>query len=95
MLFLAADTVMSNTGSWLPSSTPPTAGTGFALSRVALDRFGDGDILPQDSLTEDYRMSLTLYEAGVPLYYVLERIPRVNASIRPSSADQGSDAFRV
>ncbi len=58
----------------------PSAGTGFALSRSALDRFGEADILPQDSLTEDYRMSLTLYEAGVPLYYVLERIPRVNAN---------------
>ncbi len=40
--------------------------------------FGDADVLPQDSLTEDYRMSLTLYESGVQLYYVLEQIPRVS-----------------
>jgi len=56
----------------------PSAGTGFALSRAVIDRFGDADVLPQDSLTEDYRMSLTLYESGVQLYYVLEQIPRVS-----------------
>ena len=55
----------------------PSAGTGFVLSHEVLDLFGDGDILPQDSLTEDYRVSLTLYEKGIQLYYVLEQIPRV------------------
>ncbi len=55
----------------------PSAGTGFVLSHDVLDLFGDGDILPQDSLTEDYRVSLTLYEKGIQLYYVLEQIPRV------------------
>ncbi len=55
----------------------PSAGTGFVLSHEVLDLFGDADILPQDSLTEDYRVSLTLYEKGVQLYYVLEQIPRV------------------
>ena len=55
----------------------PSAGTGFVLSHDVLDLFGDEDILPQDSLTEDYRVSLTLYEKGIQLYYVLEQIPRV------------------
>ena len=55
----------------------PSAGTGFVLSHEVLDLLCDGDILPQDSLTEDYRVSLTLYEKGIQLYYVLEQIPRV------------------
>ncbi len=56
----------------------PSAGTGFALSRKTLAHFGDDDVLPNDSLTEDYRLSLTLFENNIRLYYVLERIPRVN-----------------
>ncbi len=60
----------------------PSAGTGFVLSHDVLDLFGDADILPQNSLTEDYRVSLTLYEKGVQLYYVLEQIPRVGADNR-------------
>lgn len=55
----------------------PSAGTGFALSRATIELFGDEDVLPRDSLTEDYRLSLTLFEKGVPMYYVLERVPRV------------------
>ena len=35
VLFLAALTTISKTGSRLPSSTPPTAGTGFARSPCA------------------------------------------------------------
>jgi len=61
-----------NAGAFVPS-----AGTGFALSREALDAFGDGDVLPRDSLTEDYRLSLTLFEKGIKMYYVLERVPRI------------------
>ena len=56
----------------------PSAGTGFTLSRKTLNGFGDGDVLPSDSLTEDYRLSLTLFQRGIRLYYVLERVPRVN-----------------
>lgn len=56
----------------------PSAGTGFALSRKTLDAFGDEDVLSSDSLTEDYRLSLTLFEKGIPMYYVLERVPRIN-----------------
>lgn len=56
----------------------PSVGTGFALSRETLDLFGDEDVLPKDSLTEDYRLSLTLFEKGIRMYYVLERVPRIN-----------------
>ena len=56
----------------------PSAGTGFVLSRKTLAYFGGEDVLPSDSLTEDYRLSLTLFENNIRLYYVLERVPRVN-----------------
>jgi adsorption protein B len=56
----------------------PSAGTGFVLSKRTLDMFGDEDVLPKDSLTEDYRLSLTLYQKGISMYYVLERVPRIN-----------------
>lgn len=56
----------------------PSAGTGFALSRKTLESFGDGDVLPSTSLTEDYRLSLTLFERGIQMYYVLEKVPRVD-----------------
>lgn len=56
----------------------PSAGTGFALSRKTLSYFGNEDVLPSGSLTEDYRLALTLYENNIRLYYVLERVPRVN-----------------
>jgi adsorption protein B len=55
----------------------PSAGTGFALSRKTLESFGDEDVLPRDSLTEDYRLSLTLFEKGIRMYYALERAPRI------------------
>lgn len=56
----------------------PSAGTGFSLSRKTLESFGDEDVLPTNSLTEDYRLSLTLYQKGIRMYYVLERVPRIN-----------------
>lgn len=56
----------------------PSAGTGFSLTREVVDSFADGEILPRNSLTEDYRLSLTLYERNTPLHYVLEQIPRVS-----------------
>ncbi|MBN1778522.1 MAG: phage adsorption protein NrfB [Clostridiales bacterium] len=56
----------------------PSAGTGFVLSRKTLQHFGDNDVLPSDSLTEDYRLALTLFENNIRLYYVLERIPRIS-----------------
>ena len=56
----------------------PSAGTGFALSREILEQFEDGKVLPEDSLTEDYRLSLTLYQKGIQMYYVLLSVPRIN-----------------
>lgn len=55
----------------------PCAGTGFALSRETLEAFGDDDVLPSESLTEDYLLSLNLYKKGISLYYVLNKFPRV------------------
>ena len=62
----------------------PCAGTGFALSRSTIESFKDEDVLPSNSLTEDYRLSLTLYERGLQMYYVLEKLPRVakNGKVR-------------
>ncbi len=62
----------NNTGAFVPS-----AGTGFSLSRKTVDMLGDA-VLPENSLTEDYRLSLTLYEQGTPMYYVLEELERVD-----------------
>ena len=56
----------------------PSAGTGFALSRETLRSFGEDYVMPSKSLTEDYRLSLTLYEKGIQMYYVLEKVPRIN-----------------
>ena len=61
-----------STGAFVPS-----AGTGFVLSRKAIDSFETDEILPNDSLTEDYRLSLTLFERGLKIRYVLDLIPRV------------------
>ncbi len=61
-----------STGAFVPS-----AGTGFTLSRKTIDTFETDEILPNDSITEDYRLSLTLFEKGLKIYYVLDLIPRV------------------
>lgn len=61
-----------NTGAFVPS-----AGTGFSLSRETIDSLGY-DVLPENSLTEDYRLSLTLYENGIQMYYVMEKLDRVD-----------------
>lgn len=64
-----------NSGAFVPS-----AGTGFALSRETLDIFGDEGVLPENNLTEDYRLSLTLFQKGIQMYFVLEHVPRVEDS---------------
>ncbi len=61
-----------STGAFVPS-----AGTGLALSRKVFDYFENEEIFPDGSLTEDYRLSLTLFEKGLPMYYVLDSLPRV------------------
>ena len=60
----------------------PCAGTGFALSRKCFEQ--NDDILPSESLTEDYLLSLMLYKKGIPLHYVLDQLQRVgkNGKIR-------------
>lgn len=55
----------------------PSAGTGFALRRDTIDVLGY-HVLPENSLTEDYRLSLTLYENGLQMHYVLEKLERVD-----------------
>ena len=62
----------SRTGAFVPS-----AGTGFAISREVIDMFTEKDILPANSLTEDYRFALSLYEMGIKTHYVLEKVPRI------------------
>lgn len=55
----------------------PSAGTGFSLSRNVVAALGEA-VLPENSLTEDYRLSLTLYERGLQMYYLLDKIKRVD-----------------
>ncbi|WMI79804.1 glycosyltransferase [Anaerotignum sp. MB30-C6] len=61
-----------NTGAFVPS-----AGTGFSLARDTIDTLGY-HVLPENSLTEDYRLSLTLYENGLQMHYVLEKLERLD-----------------
>lgn len=56
----------------------PSAGTGFALSRKILLDYNFENIFPEDSLTEDYKLSLTLNQKGYHVHYVLEAIERLN-----------------
>ncbi len=61
-----------STGAFVPS-----AGTGLVLSRKTVESFETEEILPDGSLTEDYRLSLTLFEKGLNVRYVLDLLPRV------------------
>lgn len=56
----------------------PSAGTGFAISHRVLETFAlDEDIFPADSLTEDYKMALTIQERGFRVHYMLEKLQRL------------------
>lgn len=55
----------------------PSAGTGFVISHHILDAYGDEPIFPEDSLTEDYKLSLTLAQKGFNTHFVLEKVPRL------------------
>jgi hypothetical protein len=59
------------------SAMVPSAGTGFVVSHRILDLWGDHPLLPEDSLTEDYKLSLTLAEKGFNTHFVLEKVPRL------------------
>lgn len=59
------------------SAVVPSAGTGYAVSHAILDVFGDEPLCPEDSLTEDYKLSLILAEKGFNTHFVLEKVPRL------------------
>lgn len=59
------------------SAVVPSAGTGFVLSHAILDHFGSEPLCPEDSLTEDYKLSLILAEQGFQTHFVLEKVPRL------------------
>lgn len=55
----------------------PSAGTGFVISHSILDAFESKPLFPEDSLTEDYKLSLTFAQLGYRVHYVLEKVRRV------------------
>ena len=59
----------------------PSAGTGFCISRSLFDILGDGQgaIMNEDSLTEDYDLSLKMNKEGHRVHYVLECVPRIDS----------------
>ncbi len=59
------------------SAVVPSAGTGFVISHPILDCFGEEPLCPEDSLTEDYKLSLILAEKGYRTHFVLEKVPRL------------------
>ena len=50
----------------------------FPYLRETIESLGE-KVLPEESITEDYRLSLTLYEKGIQMYYVLEKIERYDS----------------
>ena len=61
------------------SAVVPSAGTGFVLSRKVLDAYRGEALFPEGSLTEDYKLSLTLAQQGFRVHYVLERVRRLTS----------------
>ena len=59
------------------SAVVPSAGTGFVLSRTILDTYVNAPIFPEDSLTEDYKLSLLFSKLGFKIHYVLENVCRL------------------
>ncbi|SHH73928.1 adsorption protein B [Sporobacter termitidis DSM 10068] len=59
------------------SAVVPSAGTGFVISHVILDGLHGAPLFPEDSLTEDYKLSLMLTQKGYNIHFVLERVPRL------------------
>ena len=56
----------------------PSAGTGFVISKTILQQPRNNGLFPENSLTEDYKLSLTLAQEGTNVHYVLEKVPRLN-----------------
>jgi bacteriophage N4 adsorption protein B len=59
------------------SALVPSAGTGFVLSQKVLDYYKGEPLFPEDSLTEDYKLSVQLQHDGFHTHYVLEKVPRL------------------
>ena len=55
----------------------PSAGTGFVVSHRILEKYQGRPLFPEDSLTEDYKLSLVLAQQGFHVHYVLEKVPRL------------------
>ena len=64
----------TSSGSFVPS-----AGTGFVLSRDLIERFDNNNVFPVGSLTEDYKLSLQLKQAGIDVHYALENVSRLKS----------------
>jgi adsorption protein B len=61
----------------------PSAGTGFALRREVLERLAEeGNIFNEQSLTEDYELSLRMYKLGIRVHFHLQRVPRITSDGR-------------
>lgn len=59
------------------SAVVPSAGTGFALSHTVLEKHRGDKLFPENSLTEDYRLSLLLQQEGFHTHYVFEKVLRL------------------
>ncbi|MBP8988959.1 MAG: glycosyltransferase, partial [Clostridia bacterium] len=59
------------------SAVVPSAGTGFVITHRVLDACQNEPLFPEDSQTEDYKLSLLLAMKGFPVHYVLEKVPRL------------------
>jgi len=59
------------------SAVVPSAGTGFVISHEILDHYKNEPLFPEDSLTEDYKLSVKLALDGYSVHYVLESVPRL------------------
>ena len=61
----------------LLSGIVPSAGTGFVISKEILQRYKNEPLFPENSLTEDYNLSVKLAKDGYHMYYVLEKVKRL------------------
>ncbi len=59
------------------SAVVPSAGTGFVVSHTVLEKHRGGGLFPEDSLTEDYKLSLLLQQEGFHIHYVFEKVLRL------------------
>ena len=55
----------------------PSAGTGFVIARSVLDVLGTGKLFNEESLTEDYKLSLDFARFGIATHFFLEGVERV------------------